>query len=794
MKQVISKYFSNFRLSYSEDKIKTLLYYACIFFISISFIITPLFTTTTSKSLTTVVNIFSIVTSVCILCYIVFRGHFVFNYYAVFLILFVVYSTIISLFNQGFTTTLRTTILLYGYIFFLFEFFANIKRIDIFKWIIIISVISFSLGFLIVNFKDLFSGKRLGGNLGNENTVCDVLAVGFLFLIDIALKNKKKFLLFLIPAGLLLIEIILTGSRGGLFSWLVASLVYLFFIYGKKHPIKYLALVLCIIGLIVLMLQIPAFESYKKHFELMFETIFNPSLSYTKDGSTTTRINMFIDGFVLSSKNLIFGYGTEGFKNITSYGTYSHSNIVEVLTSFGLIGMFLHFFPPIFCGIKISKNKNKLPARDIVNSLLVFFILSSIYSVKFTDKVFNLYFLFIFCFEFIINEKCSYSVEIGILPKPKATIHLSEELKFSSTNDSIEAQSYRILVIVRNFSSGGAERVASILTNKWKENNEVLVVSTDQNCVEKYEGFNGVNCKIFPSNYRNNLFSKHRWIKRVAKAFKPSVIIAFTSVPSILGCWVANDLTIPFITSERNDPSQKSKSFKEKVTKFLKNISYRYAKCVVFQNDYAKSKFSKNIRKNSSVIPNPVILKSNLDNKKIEKRIVGVGRFTEQKDFSTLINAFNDFSKSHKDYILEVYGNGLLENKLKDESLINPKIKILPFNENIHEIILNSSVLVSSSKFEGMPNVVLEAICLGVPVVATDCPVYTLRTILSNNKFSYLVPVGDSNGIAVKLGLIVEDYKKYREGAEILSKEYIKMFDAKIISNQWIEVIKKVIE
>ncbi|HGG59591.1 MAG TPA: glycosyltransferase [Gammaproteobacteria bacterium] len=161
-----------------------------------------------------------------------------------------------------------------------------------------------------------------------------------------------------------------------------------------------------------------------------------------------------------------------------------------------------------------------------------------------------------------------------------------------------------------------------------------------------------------------------------------------------------------------------------------------------------------------SVIRNPVITASMLQaaREPVEHRwfrdhgqpvILGAGRLTVQKDFETLIRAFARVREKHSARLI-VLGEGgqraSLEN-LVEELGLTDAVDLPGFQRNPHAWMRAADLFVLSSRWEGSPNVLTEAIALGTPVVSTDCPSGPVE-LLQEGKFGPLVPVGDVEEMA----------------------------------------------
>ena len=129
--------------------------------------------------------------------------------------------------------------------------------------------------------------------------------------------------------------------------------------------------------------------------------------------------------------------------------------------------------------------------------------------------------------------------------------------------------------------------------------------------------------------------------------------------------------------------------------------------------------------------------------------ILGAGRLTEQKDFPTLIRAFALVRKKHPARLM-ILGEGEERSKLEtlvQELGLEKEVSLPGFVDNPYKYMKRAAVFVLSSRWEGFPNVLVEAMALGTPVVSTDCPNGPAE-ILENGKWGELVPVGETQSLA----------------------------------------------
>lgn len=351
----------------------------------------------------------------------------------------------------------------------------------------------------------------------------------------------------------------------------------------------------------------------------------------------------------------------------------------------------------------------------------------------------------------------------------------------------------KILIVTSSLAPGGAERVVSVLANKWREAGNDITILLFHDKPIFYDISPRISVRVLRSKHDNvyiNKLSKYYEIRKSVISSKPDVVL---SMPEEIGIYVLGTLigiSVPVIVSERNNPWVMPY---KKVTRILRKLLYNKASGVIFQTQQAQSFFSESIRKKSAVINNPVDMRRipTRAQGKRKKIIAGAGRLFEQKNFRLLIEAFELVQKNHSDYKLVIFGEGYQ----KDELLTYASNVLAPGSfefpgqkQNLLELINDVSVFVLSSDFEGMPNVLLEAMLMGVPCVSTDCPSGGPAEIITNGENGFLVPVKNPQLLADRICQIIDnDRLSYQ-----FSKNAIKIrdkFDSNIVSKEWFDFI-----
>ncbi len=233
-------------------------------------------------------------------------------------------------------------------------------------------------------------------------------------------------------------------------------------------------------------------------------------------------------------------------------------------------------------------------------------------------------------------------------------------------------------------------------------------------------------------------------LRKLALAQRPDVVVA---MPEKVNVWCVLFLMftgIPVVVSERNDPSRHPES---KVKRLLRRLVYPFGAGFVFQTKQAAAYFSKAIQNRGTVIPNPLDpgRLPEINDGKRQQVVVGAGRLHEQKNFPLLIKAFAKFYQTHPQWRLVIYGQGPCRAALESlAQTLAPEVVELPGQtDQLPEQLATCGMFVLTSDYEGMPNVLMEALAVGAPCIATDCPVGGCAALVEDGQNGLLIPVGD---------------------------------------------------
>lgn len=346
---------------------------------------------------------------------------------------------------------------------------------------------------------------------------------------------------------------------------------------------------------------------------------------------------------------------------------------------------------------------------------------------------------------------------------------------------------------------GGAERVVTTLAGQFAAHGYKVYIATEWTGEDEYEidaRVRRVHVGLDARQERHNRIRKFADriinLRRFLKKVKPDLVIAFARKANYRALSATIGTKIPVLISVRINPIGYYDFLSDKIQ--IPLLFGRAAGCV-FQTPDQRDFFPEYVRKNSRIILNPIndrFIGNEIPDisQKREKRIVHSGRLVDFKNQCLLIRAFERVHKKHPDYLLEIYGPDSFDGtKQKLEDLIerlgaHEYVRLMGSSSTLETDMLYASAAAFSSDYEGMPNVILEAMALGLPVVSTDCPPGGPRMVITPEENGLLVPVGDERALAAAINRLIED----RDLAERLganAAQIGKRASSEIIFEEW---------
>ena len=317
----------------------------------------------------------------------------------------------------------------------------------------------------------------------------------------------------------------------------------------------------------------------------------------------------------------------------------------------------------------------------------------------------------------------------------------------------------KIVFVIPDMPGGGTERVVALLANEYCRRGIEVAILLFAGHETAYPLDKRIEIVSVGNPSGGRFAARIERVRRMRRYYAENEgcqIWAFSvmgAVFSVIAAWGRKHF---FLVSERNDPNKYDHQK-------IRNLAYRFADVIVCQTPDAVGQFPKGISRKAVVIPNPVDVGGLQPYEgERDKRIVAVGRLEPQKNHKLLLRAFAGFVKEHPEYTLEIYGKGELEEELKKVSRtlgIEQNVRLRGFSGRVKEEINSAAMYVLSSDYEGISNSMLEAIALGIPVIATDCPTGGSGMYIEDGVNGLLVPVGEAEPMTEAMCRIADDRK-----------------------------------
>ena len=358
-----------------------------------------------------------------------------------------------------------------------------------------------------------------------------------------------------------------------------------------------------------------------------------------------------------------------------------------------------------------------------------------------------------------------------------------------------------IIIFFPNFSRGGIEKV-SLLITKYLVNKKIKIVfisfnSLNKNFINNKKLFKKIKIYQVKNKFLKFLFSAIS-LTNVLLNFdkKNTVVLSFQN--SIIAIFVSKIMGFNVIirNSAPIDYYKVRSYYSGTIVLVFKTLIYRFADLIISNsiNTANKIKSLPFLKKKIIVISNPIQFKKNNNLKKKRKNIIlYVGRLSYEKAIDKLIDGFALLLKKKPLFKLLIIGSGIekkyLVSKVKEKKLIK-KIIFKNWTFNLEKYYLTSKILILPSYFEGLPNVIIEALNYKLPCVATRTD--GSSEILKDGKYGLIIRCNDKEDISDGLLRIINNYKIYKHKA-LLGFNANKKYSLNNIGPKYLDAIRSVL-
>jgi len=361
---------------------------------------------------------------------------------------------------------------------------------------------------------------------------------------------------------------------------------------------------------------------------------------------------------------------------------------------------------------------------------------------------------------------------------------------------------FRLTAVIGTLGAGGAERMMAILTDAWAARGwqiELILTLSSPSDEHFFEVDPRVRVQALdlylPSRglweaLRSNVW-RVRTLRRAIRATRPDAVLAFMVETNVLTILATRGLGVPVVVEEHIFSSWPPLSTPWRL---LRLLTYPLASSVVALTPSALATLGPARGRRGRVVPNPVMpAPAGTAEPAVPPVIVAMGRLVPQKGFDMLLDAFAPVARRHPEWNLEIWGEGpqraALERK-RDALGLGQRVRLPGTTATPHETLRRAGIFVMSSRREGFPMVLGEAMASGVPSVSFDCPSGP-RELIRDGVDGLLVPPNDVRALSAALErLVVDRDLAARLGSK--APEVVERFSLDAVLDQWSAIFAEV--
>jgi len=363
----------------------------------------------------------------------------------------------------------------------------------------------------------------------------------------------------------------------------------------------------------------------------------------------------------------------------------------------------------------------------------------------------------------------------------------------------------RLTLVVPSLALGGAERVVARMANHWAARGDAVTVITLSAPVTDTYPLDPPVTRVALDLMRDSrgsigaFFNNWVRVRRLREAIRqsqPDTVISFTDRMNVVMLLACRSLSADTVVSERIDPSQQPLG---RMWSWLRRRVYPRARALVVQTESVRQQMEPLMcGRTIYVISNAVDAPTGdwpareLRQSTGSLQLAAMGRLAPQKGFDLLIDAFARAAEDKPNWSLSILGEGPERRRLDEqihERGLEGRVRLCGWVSDPTAVLRNCDAFVLSSRFEGFPNALLEAMALGLPSIALDCPSGPAE-IIRNEVDGLLVPTGDVSALTAAIRrLLSDDQLRVRLGAEAV--RVVDRFSNERYFAHWEEVLRR---
>jgi len=363
----------------------------------------------------------------------------------------------------------------------------------------------------------------------------------------------------------------------------------------------------------------------------------------------------------------------------------------------------------------------------------------------------------------------------------------------------------KILLLVSSMHAGGAERVAATLVNAWSARGDQVVLmptySSKGSCFYPVSDAVELLWLADLAGSRAGPLRRLLALRRHVRRSRPDVVVSFLTNVNVAAILAVARLDVPVIVCERTNPAAAENV--GRALQLARGWTYPRADIVTVQAEATVGPFRALVPgiRRLEVVPNP--LPPELADAAPagrggpaggRKRLMAMGRLVPEKQFDLLIDVFAGLAAEHPDWDLGIWGAGPEHERLVgriERHGLRGRVELAGRTETPWETLAAGHAFVLASAVEGFPNVLLEAMALGLPCASFDCPSGP-REMTRDGQDALLAPAGDRAALAAALDRLMRDADLRRELGARAARSVRERYALPAVVARWDELFEAV--
>jgi GalNAc-alpha-(1->4)-GalNAc-alpha-(1->3)-diNAcBac-PP-undecaprenol alpha-1,4-N-acetyl-D-galactosaminyltransferase len=364
----------------------------------------------------------------------------------------------------------------------------------------------------------------------------------------------------------------------------------------------------------------------------------------------------------------------------------------------------------------------------------------------------------------------------------------------------------RLTLVVPSLALGGAERVVANMANHWAACGDTVTVITLSAATTDTYSLDPAVTRIALDLMRESdgalraIFNNMIRVRRLRAAIrrsKPDTVISFIDRMNVVTLLACRPLDVDTVISERIDPSRQPL---DRTWSWLRRAVYPRARALVVQTEAVRQHMEplmggQMIYVIANAVDAPAVDELARQPRKSDdgsKQIAAMGRLAAQKGFDLLIDAFARVAEKKPGWSLTILGEGPERSRLEEQIRargLEGRVRLVGWVADPTTVLRNCDAFVLSSRFEGFPNALLEAMALGLPAISFDCPSGPSE-IIRHEVDGLLIPPEDVTALAAAIHrLLADDPWRTKLGRE--AGRVVDRFSSEQYFARWDEVLRK---